>query len=320
MRSLPTTQDEGEFRLREDRSPKEEFKRFLRGHGFPSGTDLPVDEEGDIVVSELLDELPETLRSGNKNRARMALKDFYEAIDSKLKAKGFTLEPDALLSILLERVELHYYIAQESVRTCTGRRCDDFDECPFSDVAKHYTREDNIDCMVDKEVVNRMTREYLKTPDNPDGKIDPRQTAQASLFKALVKFQVIENRVTMRLKQDPVLVKKWEVLQDGPIEHFDSKNYTEHPLLQRWVRIQKEIRKLMKEMGISPREEIRQDRWEAEEEGESAQRRGEEIAKTLLKKTAREKIDELPEGSQRRKILEEVVKEAEEKAGADENS
>lgn len=311
MRNLPAApqdNDGEEFRINEDHDPKKELTRFLRQYGLPSNN-LPTTEDGDVIVSELLDLLPENIDQGSNNAARMALSDFYGALDSSLKARGFSVDPNTLLSLLLERVELHYYIGRESIRTCTGKRCDDYNACPFSDldVVKNADREDSLDCMVDKETVNNLIEEYLITPDNPDGKIDPRKTAQASLFKQLTGLIVIQNRIMIRIKQDPVAVKKWEVLQDGPIEHFDSKNYTEHPLLARWIRMQKEIRKMMKEMGISPREEMRQDRWENEEQEQSAERRGEEIASSLLKKNAREELEKLPEGSPEREALKRVV-------------
>lgn len=264
------------FRRDPDSLPVADLNRFLRSYGLKGSlNDLVDEEDGKLPVYDVMQELPEKIEEG-VNAAREALRKYYEAFPPSERADGIRLTPQSMLELLLNQTEYYHEIADGLVRMCNGDDCEHYSVCPFKDQVKDNEKEDGIECMVDRKVVQGAIESFVDPPEGRP-KVDPRRPAQALLFEQLVQQLVKQRRISMHMQKSSVLVDHWEILQDGEVDKFKAMNKSEHALVETWDRTHKRIEKLLKAMGITPRFEIQQDRFEHEEERLDAEDRANEL-------------------------------------------
>lgn len=306
------------FRRDPDGTSIADLNRFLRQYGLEEELNDLQDEEGRIDVGEVLERLPKEAVGGpaneyGNNSAYDALKTYYQAVPPAQRAEGgVRLTPDKMLTRLLNETEYYHELANGLVRMCNGEDCIHFDVCDFKDRARGNDESDGIECMEDRREIMSAINNFVD-PDHGQPKVDTRQPAQQLLFEQLVQLLVKQRRITMTMQLSPVIVDQWEILQDGEFEHFDSMNEAEHALVKTWDRTHQRINKTMRAMGISPRFEIQQDRFDFEEEQLDAEQRADELlfdkveqGLNQLKQLPEEELDKMAPEEAVAKALEEV--------------
>lgn len=325
---MPTQQEEAQdFRLDESKDALENLTRFLEPYGFDRVPDEKQEEifdaENQLVdVGKLREALPKTLEDGDNN-AYVEVNRFYEAIPRPRRAGGVEVHADKLLSMLMERMEFFGTLMERVTSTCRGEQCSVYDACPFTDdgdglqMVENAMPSDDMDCLVERQRVNNLKDSLLKTADNPDGKVDPRQPTQAMLFENLVELMINREWLRMEVEQsDGVTVEVLQAVQTQGtgVEELRQAGMEIHPALEQLEVNMRRIESVMDKMGISPQFLMRQDRWIEEDDSQDAELRAREMTQQFLKE-ARDKIKEdLPEGSEQRKIMEKMVEKAENEA------
>lgn len=325
---MPTRQEQAqEFRLDEDKDALENLTDFLEPYGL--GDDLSdekydaiFDAENQLVdVGRLRDFLPETLEDG-ENGAYVEVDRFYESIPRVRRAGGVEVHADKLLSLLMERMEFFGHLVERVSRTCRGQQCGVYDACPFTDdgdglqMVENATPEGDLQCMVDRQEINRLKDYLLDTADGGGGKVDPRRPAQALLFEHLADLVINRRRMLMKIQQEEIMVDVPQAVQTQPsgVEELQDAGVEAHPILEQLETNMRRIESVMEKMGISPQFEMRNDMWIEEDDEGSAELRAREMTQQFLRE-ARDKIKEdLPPGSEQRKIMEKMVEKAENKA------
>lgn len=303
---------EREFRRKEDEDAITNLNRFLKPYGLEASLNDLRNEEGQLRISDVLERLPRELEDGSTNGARQELSEFYQAFPPDQRSKGITITPKKLLSVLMDRTEFFSGLGQGLTRMCAGVDCEHYEVCPYKDWVADNRIDDQIECMVDRDVIRGLVRDFIYPEEGPQ-KVDPRRPAQAEMFEQFVQLKVKQNWLKMSMQKENVLAEHHEILQDGPdSEHFESANQVEHPLMKAWARTHKRIEKVMKAMGVTPEFEIRQGLWEDKDERINAERRAKELylekMSDTLRQIRREKNEkELEEETTYEELLEETI-------------
>lgn len=307
------------FRMREDAPPIAELNRFLNPYGLTEALNDAIGDDGKIELSVITDRLPERTEDG-LNPAHKELNSFLEAIPLKMRSRGVRLRPEKILSTLMDRLEFFRNLSEGLVRVCKGYQCEHYDACPFKDLVAENRPEDGIECMVDRQVVQGAIENYI-TPEDGKPKVDPRRPVMATLFEQLVQLLVKQRRYSMSMQIEDVLADHYEILQDGETDHFESRNQVEHPLMKAWDRNHKRIEKVLKAMGVTPEFEMRQDRWQAEDDRLDAEQRSKELmleklsdALKEMEEKERKQIEKGEGDPERAQILKEALASTKERA------
>jgi len=336
---MSTRQEKAQdFRIDSSQEALENLTDFLEPHGLDPESlsekeqDRTFDEENQLVdVGHLRDLLPEELEDG-ENGAYIEVDRFYESIPRNRRAGGVEVHADKLLSMLMERMEFFGTLMERVTRTCGGQQCDVYDACPFTDdgdgvrMVENATPEDDMDCLVERQRVNDLKDSLLKTADNPDGRVDPRRPTQAMLFENLVEMMLHRERLNLELQQSDVTVEVRQAVQTrgSGVEELRQAGVEVHPALEALEVNMRRVESVMDRMGISPQFLMRNDRWIEEDDEQDVELRARKMTKQFLRE-AKEKVKEdLPPGSEQRKVIEAMIEEAGEQAegyedGSDEN-
>lgn len=283
--------------------PAKELTKQLNASGFEG--ELPV-EEGFIEIGEIIKGLPATLPIGD-NPARKALDEYYRAIPYSRRRKGVFMRPEAIMSLLMDRMQFFDKLTRDLVRKCRGTDCEHFKCCPFASIVEDITIDDREDCAVDREVVQGLIDSFVR-PDNGDKpRLDPRKTELMVLFGQLVQLFVKQNWLRMTMRLSPVEVNVWEPLKDGASEHFDSMNKAVNPIMEQWDKNQEKIMRVMREMGLSPEFQIKQGMWIDTASQMDAEQRAAELAIEMLQTNYRNLYNKLPEDDPNRQLLLEAL-------------
>lgn len=266
-----------DFRYDEDAAGIDELQRFLYRYELDTNLDQFLDGAGYIDIKDILDVLPKQTEEGLSSAAK-ELSDYYYAVPRNLRASGVKMKPKQLLSLLMNRTEFYHDLASSLVRVCRGTDCTHYDACPFRHLktVQEARVEDGIECMVDRKVVSGMIEAFIE-PKRGRPKVDPDQPAQMLLFEQLVQLVVKQRRIMMTMQVQKVLTKRWEVLKHKDTERFASKNYMTHPLMEAWKDTHQRIESALKQMGISPEFEMRQDTWEAKDDRIDSDERAQQL-------------------------------------------
>jgi hypothetical protein len=314
------------FEIDEDKDDIENLIDFLEPYGLDEEeTDDVFDAESQKVhLKHLRSHLPEELPDG-PNGAYEEIDRFYESVPRKRRAGGLWVSAESLLSMLIERLDFFAWLMQDVTRTCRGKKCPVYEACSYTGEGVSYEfvenaePSDDLSCLEDRDVVNRSIDHLLQTADNPDGKVDPRRPAQAMLFADLVRLRVHRHRLELRLQQDPVIVEEQMPVQTqgSGVEQLRDAGLEGHPALEKLEQIERRIDMKMEKMGITPEQEMRDNRWLEEDNSADAELRAQQMAQEFLREGLEEVRDELPKGSQQRKLVEDAIQRAQDRADQD---
>lgn len=316
------------FELDEDSDDIENLIDFLEPYGLnPDDTEDLFDAQNQKVhLKRLRAQLPEELPDG-PNGAYEEIDRFYKTVPRKRRAGGLWVGAESLLSMLMERLDFFSYLMQDVTRTCRGTQCPVYEACTYTgegvsvDFVENAEPADDVSCLEDRDVVNRSVGQLLQTADNPDGKVDPRRPAQAMLFADLVRMRIHRHRLEMQLQQDPIMIEEQLPVQSQPsgIEELRDAGITGHPALEKLNQLERRIDMKMEKMGITPEQEMRQDRWIQEEDTKNAELRAREMSQKFLREGLEQVREELPEGSEQRRAIEEAIQRAQDRASETED-
>lgn len=324
---MPTRQEKAQsFRLDDNKDALENLTEFLKPYGLDEDLsdeayDRIFDAENQLVdVGELISVLPEELEDG-ENSAYVEINNFYRSIPTVQRAGGVEVHADKLLSLMMERMEFFGHLVERVSRTCRGQQCDVYKACPFTEdgdglqMVEQAVPSDDMKCMVDRQEINRL-KDYLLDTADGGGKVDPRRPAQAFLFEHLADLFVNRRRMLMKIQQEDITVNVQQAVQTQGtgIEQLQDAGIEAHPILEQLEVNMRRIESVMDRMGISPKFEMRNDMWVEEDEEGNAELRAKEMTQQFLRE-ARDKVkEELPPGSSERKVLEDMLDEAEQQA------
>jgi len=281
----------------------ERLEQLLVLYGLEDG----VEARGEVVdIMALAEKLPNTLPTG-VNPAHRVLSEYVQAIPPTRRVSGVYVPAEALIAVLLNRLEFFEGLGRNLVRICKGTQCPHFSVCDFAEVVESLSVEDRVPCAVEREVVRQAVEGFVTPTDGSRPKVDPRQPEQLMLFRELVELMVKKTRLSMYLQQEDMLIPHYEALKDGDTERFETANKIEHPLLAAWERTQNQILKVTRELGISPEFQIRQGLAVDENAHLDAERRAREIAVEMVQDKMREMVQQLPEGDPQRRLIEQAL-------------
>jgi hypothetical protein len=252
---------------------------ILELFGRPRTTPLPTKGPTDsrVDLSALLGQIPPDYK-GQVNPAAVELGAYLQAIDPKLRRKGAFMDPEALVSLLLERLEYFEMLSRNVAKVCEGRECPYYSVCRYKEIMFDVKKEDGIFCSVERELIKHYVAEFTVAKPGAKATVDPRRTEMAFLFAQLIQLLVQQLRYSMYMQVTPLLTNEFDKLRqpDGSEIPF-ALNKIEHPLMSGWQRVTKEIQAVLQKMGRTPEFEMRQGLWIDETEKANAERRAIEL-------------------------------------------
>lgn len=295
------------YRYDLSKTPEQRLTSFFENFGLSE--DVPMEDEG-VDLAALLDLLPKTNDEGEENPAHKELEDYLTAIPPKRRAYGVYSQPERLLALMLDRMEFFEGLSRNLVRVCKGVGCPVYNVCPYQDQMRHVTEEDHIPCAVERDVVRSRVEAFVYPKDGSQPLVDPRKPQMALLFQQLLQLLVKQTRLSMQLQKDDVQVDHYEILRRGDDDQFETANKQIHPLIEAWDRNQETIRRLMKDMGITPEFQIRQGIWVDSQSKLDAESRAKELAAGWLMDTFERQLKAVPENDPSHQMLKEALSEA----------
>lgn len=301
------------FRLDGAKTIPEQLESLLGQYGLAEPLPISNHQSEMVDLSRLVDILPRTVDMGpgtlpGPNVAYTELSSYLLAIPPRRRSLGVHVKAEHVLGLLLDRVEFFERIGRGVIRMCKGRDCPHYGVCPFAPQMEDVSIDDRVPCAVEREIV-RDAVEGFATPREGGLKppVDPRRPEQVLLFKELVELLVKKARLSMYLQEHDMLVDSWEVLKDGEIEKFDSMNQVEHPLLTAWDRTTNQILKVMKDLGITPEFQIRQNLYVDDSAHLDSEKRAAELADYRVRDGLKKLLDLLPADDPNRSLIAEAM-------------